>query len=245
MLIKVQFISGGRSSAGEIIMSRFSQKKAVKGSQKWLQEQVNSGSRALDTALLSQVQPGGGQIEWLSPLADDEYAEYSDGEFLQLLSLSPAKRRLESFWPHGGPEWDGLACTDNGSVILLEAKSHITELKSDCKAKEWSMELIDASLNEASEFYGAVSSDNWTEVYYQYANRLAHLYLLRHLNGIRAWLVFLYFVNDIEMKGPESVEEWREAIKNIHEHLGLTEERLAPYVIDIFYDVEKKAVLKG
>lgn len=30
---------------------------------------------------------------------------------------------------------------------------------------------------------------------YQYANRLAHLYFLRHLNGVEAYLLLLYFAD--------------------------------------------------
>ncbi len=37
---------------------------------------------------------------------------------------------------------------------------------------------------------------NLTKGFYQYINRLAHLYLLRVLNKIPAYLVFVYFVND-------------------------------------------------
>jgi hypothetical protein len=40
-------------------------------------------------------------------------------------------------------------------------------------------------------------------------NRLAHLYFLCELNGVPAFLVFVYFVNDQEMQGPTTKKEWQ------------------------------------
>ena len=40
------------------------------------------------------------------------------------------------------------------------------------------------------------STCDWSGTFYQYANRLAHLYLLHELNDVDAWLVFVYFVGD-------------------------------------------------
>jgi len=68
-------------------------------------------------------------------------------------------------------------------------------------------EIIERSLYEVMLFLKVRNSDNWTQSLYQYANRLAHLYLLRELNGIPAFLVFAYFVDDQEMHGPTTVRE--------------------------------------
>ena len=48
---------------------------------------------------------------------------------------------------------------------------------------------------------------------YQYANRLAHLYSLRQMNDIDAYLVFVYFLNDPDLDGPHTERERRAAIE--------------------------------
>jgi len=73
--------------------------------------------------------------------------------------------------------------------------------------------------------------------FYQYANRIAHLYLLRVLNGIPAYLVFVYFLNDEIMGGPKTEEEWIGALKLLHAYLGIGRNKLGKFVIDVFIDV--------
>jgi len=219
-------------------MQRVIQSQAVKGSQRFLQELINSRSNLLNNALRSKLslEPGD-SINWLSPLKNDNYAEYGDDAFLERLSLKLNTESLRSFWPSGGPRWDALARTDRGDILLVEAKAHISELTSDCGAGHKSKALIKQSVDRAAEHFHATSPENWLNMYYQYANRLAHLYLLRHQNNISAWLVFLYFLNAHDVDGPRSVEEWKSAIEKVHEHLGLKSEHLAPYVVDVFFDV--------
>ena len=158
--------------------------------------------------------------------------------FLERLSIKLEKHSLNKFWPAHGPVWDGLGKTRNGDVILVEAKSHVSEVASSCQAGVESRKLIQDSLAETSHFYGASSDADWLNGYYQYANRLAHLYLLRHLNGIQAWLCFVNFVNDHKMSGAKSTVEWQPAIDAVHKHLGITEQSLRPYVVDVFPDIE-------
>ncbi len=222
-------------------MPKIIQKEAIRGSQKWLQKIVNWNPRALDKALRFNLKLNDRDtIEWMSPLERDGYAEYRDEAFLDMLSVRLRNRSLESFWPNGGPVWDGLAGTSRGDVILVEAKSHVSEMVSTCQAKNpRSRELIESSLRETAESYAATSPDNWLDGYYQYANRLAHLHLLRNLNDINTWLCFVYFINDREMNGPESQTEWESAIENIHKHLGIDAKQLRPHVIDLFIDVLK------
>lgn len=220
-------------------MSRIEQQRAIKGSQKWLQVLVNQNPEFLNNKIRAHIPLKAEEtIKWLSPLEEDSFAEYQDEDFLKRVSIRLENHSLDSFWPHGGPVWDGLGKTSNGNVILVEAKSHISELASTCQAKPQSRKLIRASLAETASFYGSTSPDNWLQDYYQYANRLAHLYLLRNLNKVPAWLVFVCFVNDHEMAGPKSVREWQSAIETIHAHLGIKPERLIPYIVDVFFDVE-------
>jgi hypothetical protein len=221
---------------------RIAQKKAIRGSQKWLQFLDDTNRQALDGLLRTGLRLNANdRIEWLSPLEEDDYAEYQDEAFLERLSVRLEKRSLRSFWPRRGPVWDGLAKTNRGDIILVEAKSHVSELSSSCQAKQPSLDLIRSSLKETAGIYGAGANADWLNGYYQYANRLAHLYLLRHLNNLPAWLVFVYFVNDVDMNGPESEDEWRLAIETMHAHLGVAQERLRPHVVDAFIDVKAMA----
>jgi len=220
-------------------MARITQQEATKGSQYWLQKLVNNRPELIDRVLRKKLELNTRyNINWLAPLRTDHFAEYKDEAFLKLLSVNPEIIPLYSFWPHGGAVWDGLGKTDRGDILLVEAKAYASELKSDgCLAIPPSLDLIKRSLDEASKFFGAKSSENWTGQYYQYANRLAHLYFLRKLNNIPASLIFIYFVNAVEMNGPKSIQEWQPAIEDIHKELGIDSARLAPYVVDIFIDV--------
>ena len=72
----------------------------------------------------------------------------------------------------------------------------------------------------------------------EYANRIAHLYFLRVLNGINAYLVNIYFINDNSVAGPKSIDEWRGALTIIKHYLGIPKKnKLENYMIDIFIDV--------
>ena len=58
---------------------------------------------------------------------------------------------------------------------------------------------------------------------YQSANRFAHLYFLRKIAGIDAYLVNVYFMNDRHWPhSPKTVQEWKPAIQDVQGRLGLT-----------------------
>jgi hypothetical protein len=99
-------------------MTRFEQPKAERGSQKCLQCAVNPDQSLLDSLLLPKLR-NVKTITWCSPLKNDQYAEYRDAGFLQKIGREDRTQELEEFWPQRGPQWDGLAQCDNGSVTLL------------------------------------------------------------------------------------------------------------------------------
>lgn len=220
-------------------MPRVQQQLAKKGSQKWLQQLVNSRPELLARELAPALHlVPGEQIQWLSPIRSDAYAEYSDDAFLERLNINLPKNSLEIFWPKRGPVWDGLGHTSGGDLILLEAKAHIAEMVSPpTAAGETSLPKIHESLKGTKNYLGSKSLHDWASTFYQYTNRLAHLYLLRELNGPPAYLVFLYFVNAADVAGPKTREEWEGAIKLLHNFLGINRHRLSAYVIDIYIDV--------
>src|SRR5262245_39637549 len=100
-------------------MPRRPQPPGVKGSLKWVQELVNQHPRVLDRAI------GHGHIEWQSPLASDDYAEYWDASAFELLQIGRLHRPLSSFWPRSGPRWDALGHVRGGATVLVEAKAHV------------------------------------------------------------------------------------------------------------------------
>ena len=221
-------------------MARFEQGSASLGSQKRLQILVNERQELIDRILSTRLGLGAEEhIHWLSPLKEDNYAEYRDGKFIRKLGIRLDRKPLGTFWPRHGPQWDGLAKSDRGDVLLVEAKAHIPELITDpTGAKGRSLAKICSSLNKVKQFAGSHSQADWSTCFYQYCNRLAHLYLLRELNGLPTYMVFLYFVNDQEMDGPTTKVEWTGAIRLLEEFLGLKQgHKLSPYVIDVFVNV--------
>jgi hypothetical protein len=96
---------------------------AKKGSQKWLQVVVNETPDVLNAQIITQLKLLQTEtITWLSPLAADDFAEYQDQTFLDLLQIKLPNVSLKDFWPTRGPVWDGLARSENGKVFLIEAK---------------------------------------------------------------------------------------------------------------------------
>ena len=230
-------------------MGRFPQSKDARGSLKWTQVVVNECPELINRPLreacaLSSDVP----ISWLSPIHSDDFAEYRDQAFLQLLGVHLEKRPLETFWPNRGPQWDALGRSHSGELFLVESKAHVNEVLSPgTSASTKSKILIERSLKELQSFLRVSPAVDWSAVLYQYTNRLAHLYLLRELNHLRAFLVFLYFVGDREMEGPWTVREWESAIQVVRGVLGLKDRnRLSKYVLDVFIDVAeiKRAVAK-
>ena len=213
--------------------------KATRGSQLWLQRFVNERPEALNKAIIDVAPKLAGQtIEWVSPLAGEGYAEYKDQAFLKKLGVQLTKKPLESFWPKRGPVWDGLARTSGGEVLLVEAKSHIPEAVSPpSRASEQSLKLIRSSLDETKHYLNGKRDADWAGTFYQVTNRLAHLYLLRVPNKIRSHLVFVYFVGDREMKGPETVAEWQGAVRVIETFLGVEHTKLSEFVHHVYLDV--------
>jgi hypothetical protein len=215
----------------------YPQLEAKKGSQKWIQKIVNENRDILNRQLRIKLDISEDEvIEWLSPLRKYEYAEYRDKAVLDLLGISIDTVARNTFWPERGPQWDGIGRTSK-DVFLVEAKSHIPELISSLQAKDpTSIKTINSSLEKTKKELCSKTDFDWSKTFYQYANRLAHVNFLRRFN-IPTYFVCVYFVNDLEMKGPTTVDEWKGAIRVLHECLGLREYLLQKWVVDVFVDV--------
>ena len=219
-------------------MSRIKQDPDSHGSLKNLQVVINKKKKYLD-AEISKVIGKQMKIDWKSPLQTDDYAEYRDEDFLIILGvLNRVKYPLIDFWPKKGPQWDALGISEN-EIILVEAKANIPEMVSPgTKAKITSRSKIKNSLDEVKKYLNISNDIDWTGTFYQYVNRIAHLYYLREKNQIKAHLLFIYFINDITVHGPKTKDEWLGAIQTMECYLGLAKKhKLRKYIYDIFIDV--------
>jgi hypothetical protein len=222
-------------------MSRFPQPSGTRGSLKWIQRAVNANPAVLDAAILpaiGEAQP----LSWLSPLAGDDFAEYRDAAFLDRLGLAQLGPALAAFWPRRGPQWDALARSDGGAVLLVEAKAHIDEMCSPgTDAGPDSRARIEAALASVVAAAGAEPRAPWCDAFYQLANRFAHLHFLR-TQGVAAWLVLVNFVGDREMKGPATRAEWEAAYRVALHVMGLsTRSPLLRHVVHVYPDVTTSA----
>lgn len=205
-------------------MPRRSRPATTQRSEHWLRVAVNEHTAELNKRVSATLglDPGD-DIKWLSPLRSDGFAEYFDQEFLDRLGLDDLRVPLRDFWPKSGPRWDGLAKTASGKVMLVEAKAHIEEAVDfrsqavDPKSKA----KINAALASAKAAFRASELADWHQPFYQYANRLAHLYYLRTLNKCDAYLLFIYFADAPDVPKPCAAAQWEGAVRLTEKCLGL------------------------
>jgi hypothetical protein len=218
--------------------------RAFAGSQRQIQTYVNLRPVELSRKLLevlSPPPPANTKLTWVSPLATKEFKELRDDEFLRALDLDKYIGDLREFWPEGGPSWDALGRLEGDAgegIVLVEAKSHILELKSQCQAEDLeSRGKIAKAFAETKEWLNVEQSSDWTKPYYQSANRLALLYFFRK-RAIEAWLVNVYFLNDPHFKNPASPrtrEEWNPPIEDVAKALGFPGKDI-PYTGKLFLE---------
>jgi hypothetical protein len=191
----------------------------------------------LDQRILEVV--GGEAIDWLdmgfAPASTYKGAgSFPDREIIGLAFLPdghPARVAWKSWWPTTGKaqNWDAIARVRYGEVwewLLVEAKAHLGEIRSDCRAcSPQSIETIGRALEETKYALGAPEQRDWLRGCYQYANHLAALHFL-HSHGVPARLLHIYFVGDhgdASRICPATAEGWKDALAVQDTHLGLTE----------------------
>ena len=239
--VRPSVVQEGSLAHNEICLPNATCGRAQRGSRKQLQDYVSDFEADLTSAVMeklpTRLKDLGTNIRWVSPLALDNFVEYRDRDFLRAVGLGEFTSTLDDFWPANGPSWDalGIVSDTNGrirpGVILLEAKSHVTEIYgSGCKAGTVSRNLIEKSLFAAKNWCGASLDADWTGALYQSANRLAHLYFIRERLKHPAWLVNLYFLND--PIGPADQMAWASELERVKRSLGLKSP--APFTVDVF-----------
>jgi hypothetical protein len=211
---------------------RVPQPAGVKGSLMLIQRAVAERWPDLESPLLKQAVAR--EVNWLSPLREDDFAEYSDRNFLDRLELGHLTQSLSDFWPNRGAQWDALGRFDGGRVLLVEAKAHIDEFCSPPSgATPASLAQIRAALAWTAEQLGVdpSASVNWHTHFYQYANRLAHLAWLR-ANGVDAWLAMVGFADVKGFNDRASANAWEAAYRVAHYAMGLPyRHKLSKFVI--------------
>ena len=81
--------------------------KDIRGSLKDIQDLINQHADLLNALLKDKINALTTEsIEWVSPLKKDDFAEYSDNDFIDILELTKKlKKPLNTFWPNRGPNW--------------------------------------------------------------------------------------------------------------------------------------------
>jgi hypothetical protein len=213
--------------------------RAFAGSQLQVQVYVARRQTALSDAVahaLAALRQELPSIRWTAPLEADLFREPVDRAFLVALGLEDEADALRQFWPSGGPNWDALAVLGDGArrdgVLLVEAKSYPGEVYGPgCLATNLkSLQSIQDALGSAQQWFGVTGGANWTGRLYQYANRLAHVYFLRHKVGVEAWLVNLCFTDDGTTRRTTAAE-WHRALPAFKTELGFPGQ--IPWVLDV------------
>lgn len=160
------------------------------------------------------------------------------------------ERKWKEFWPcsnsqQGQPSWDG-AFTCGEEIVIVEAKAHISELKSvGCGAEKDRRAKITAALDRAKEYFGADKGNDWLDRYYQMANRLAFICFLNEVCGVKAKLLGIYFLGgmdkakstDKRAKSVKHIQDWREAINEEYTALGIKDNgKVKEYAQSVFID---------
>lgn len=218
------------------------------GSQFWIRMLVNTLLKDdFDVTL-------GDKLRWISPVRDENYKEYklSHENAMNELGLDPKKKSsVYSFWPGGQPQWDGIAVSKKSKILyLVEAKAYLDEMKkhdsSGAEDPKSIKKIEDSMRSVCKEQYDAEALfNNWTNGYYQLANRLTFLQKMKDMKLSEypnVKLVLLNFVNDYTKK-PTLTEEWKDHYRKVFKVMTGSE-AIPKDVIMIFHDVKHGTMVK-
>ncbi|HUT49161.1 MAG TPA: hypothetical protein VM325_07460 [Alphaproteobacteria bacterium] len=184
----------------------------------------------LDAAVIKAT--GAARLRWIDcPFEPSQ--KWKDGRWSRLDFL-PDKNKARKKWPDFLPEqdklqhWDAVGLAEiDGAVewILVEAKAHLGELRSDCLASAGNgLTPIREALAEIKSDLGVREVLDWLSGYYQYCNRIAALWFLRR-HKLKARLLFIYFTGDEfpmhAFECPEDADGWSQALDERRRHVGL------------------------
>jgi len=173
---------------------------------------------------------GAEKVEWLDFPFDPKVKPSGDAEWKSLDFLGKEGKGIrdewQKVWPHGRgiQTWDAVGRVRVGSAqewLLVEAKAHLGEIKSDCGAKD-GLSLIKKTMEGTKTALRVEPERDWLKGYYQYANRVAALHFLVQ-RGVAARLLFIYFTGDGHRghRGPSDEAGWHKALDAQAKHVGL------------------------
>jgi translation initiation factor IF-1 len=179
-------------------------------------------------------------VDWLDvPFALNGKYLGDDREWagVKFISEAQVKAQWRNHWPSSGsaPSWDAVgqlykAENDSPEWLLLEAKAHVGEMESQCKAGPESAKKIHAALETTAKkvTYGGAWIPAWENDFYQLANRLAVLDFLNNICSppIPARLLLLCFYGEREEKMPGCAcpsrpVEWLRHILEVYKQLDI------------------------
>ena len=231
----------------------------MKGSKRHICWYVNEAPEQLNATIFSATASlaaaAASEPEWVSPLDDEGYAEYWNELFLKRLDLLEEHlASFREFWPfkpwsngkvnpQGTPHWDALARVPlgngDGGVIMIEAKAHRTELvkpKDKSSAGAESLDKIRKSFAEVRYFYGVADDvPPWESRYYQFCNRLAHVWWMNERAKVPTWLVWALIVDDPSWRDRMTSPQWHEAFQTIKRDVGLRSHHRLNDKISVIY----------
>jgi hypothetical protein len=194
---------------------------------------------------------GAETVEWLDfPFRRKKKpSEHGDRELAGVEFLTADSRAREawlSFWPARGkpPTWDvvgKLRFDGHTEWLLVEAKAHVHELRSQGKAVEsGGLAKIRRAFRQVQHATGTEENPElWLKPYYQHCNRLAVLHFLSG-HGEPARLLMVYFCGDTYLgkRCPKSASEWHPHIEKMNKTLGLSgESALEKNIYHLFVSV--------
>ena len=209
----------------------------IKGSKRCLQAYLSDDNKRkeLEEKVCEIIRWAVKEIDWLGPKQSDDgwdWKELTGNAFWNAIGVNPKDTR--EFWPARGPHWDAIArlTLEDGSYryVLFEAKANVQELKSWMRTKsDDSRKLIKRTLKTYTR-----SAPSY---YYQTRNRIAHKkFINEKIKGMEyVKLCYLIFENDMTHI-ETSEEEWRTALKQEHQELGLNERQAEELFNEIYLD---------
>lgn len=186
---------------------------------------VNDGDFSwLDFRFVEKGKAADAEIKGLSFL-DDILHENKLG--LTDKKIKDIKKSFISGW-NSSQSWDAVFVLNN-TIYLIEAKARIDEMKSNNKnnggtSRTSIIQFMEKQLCK----YGINVNKEWLGTYYQLANRLATVALLKN-HGVNAKCVYIYFIDGFEKPGTGCKEnankdQFNEAIQEEFKALGLIDE---------------------
>ena len=201
-----------------------------------------------DSLILSKLGYSGKKIDWLD-FKFDKSQFPQDREYIGIEFLENEKyyKKIEQSWkgfwpsPRNAQNWDAVGKIDD-EWILVEAKAHKDEIRSNSSASKRSRQQISLRFDQIKQEYKIATSNDWCENYYQKANRILFLdFMIK--NNLKARLLFVYFINGYQKKNGEqlgvtSKKEWSDLINQQDSYLGISNSKnLKTNIIDLIIDV--------